>query len=141
MKKILTSFFFFFVVYNLYSQDIEIIRTGTGKLPRVKWKDNFSLLEKSIDTTSLVFIATYKVSGKVSKLNIIDHFYLIEEKAKRLGANAYILDGHYWDSTNKMATTIISTYFANDTVLMANEKRKPKNIIYIFGDDRVFLKK
>ena len=140
MSKLIITVVLVFCVTNLYSQDVEIIRAGNIKLPKVKWKENFPLIEKSIDTTSLTFIATYKVSGKINKLNIIDHFYLIHEKAKKIGANAYTLDYYYSDTANNIATTIMSTYFVSNAVLIQNDKLKPKNIIYIFGDDKIFLK-
>lgn len=139
MKHLLTIALLFFISYSV-AQNLEVIKKGTTTLPKRKLKEEFTLLENGIDTASLTFVGTFKVSGPINKLTLIDHFFLIKETARKLGANAYFLDHHESDTVNNIATTTMSTFFASPAVKSKNEGLKTTNTIYIFGDDRIYLK-
>jgi hypothetical protein len=137
--------FFLLLVFLLFaqlsfSQKVEVIKKSTVTLAKVKFAEDFALLESGIDTSSITFVGTFQVSGPIGKPHIIDHFFLIQEKAKKLGANACMLVSHKTDSARNLSTTTMSTYFADDNVKRHNERLKPVNVVYLFGDDRIYLK-
>lgn len=125
---------------NLFSQELEVLRLGDNTLPKSKWSEEFTLLEESIDTSSLVFIGTFKVKASVRKFHILNHARVIIQKAKKLGANAYFIESHQRDTINGFFTTVLSTYYASEELKEENDKLTQHKFLYVFGDNNVLYK-
>jgi hypothetical protein len=74
---------FLFSLQNLFSQELKVLRLGDNALPKSKWNEEFTLLEESIDTSSLVFVGTFEVKASTKKFHILNHTGIIIQKAKK----------------------------------------------------------
>ena len=93
--------------------------------------NKFVFIEKSIDTSSLIFKRTFKCIGKPGD-DVPSLFRSIKMNALKIGANCFKLN-NFKPDTDMTFTLILDTYYASDSLLNINFQNCEKNSIYIFG--------
>ena len=120
---------------NSFSQTIETIKKSE-KLFTKKGKD-FAFLESPIDTATLEFVATIKATGRNKKEYISSLYFAIMEKAKTMGANSFRMHSFLFNDSSKIYSLSLDTYFSTDSLLQQNFELHEKNMVFIFGDEKI----
>ena len=119
---------------NGFSQGVTTIKKAESLklLPGKK----YAYVEPAIDTNSLVYVATLQGKDRIRSANIENIYYVIREKANKLGANCYIFRYFNIDQANDEVTLILDSYYATDSLLAVNTANHENNVVYIFGNEK-----
>ena len=132
----MSRFVFIFYIFSVscFSQQIRIIEeTETAHFAVQK---DFEYLFVDQASQGIIPIATIQASGK---WNIADLFFAIQNEANQRGANAFKVVEYINDDeiTNKQSLLTLVVFFVGKSVLTENNSLKEKNVVYIFGNDKV----
>lgn len=124
MRQIIYTLLFLISTLNLF-----------GQKSKETFKDKFVFIQKSTDTSRLVFKRTFRcVSKKGDDLPSL--FYSIKKTSENIGANCFNFRSYAPDSSKAMTLTL-DVYFGNDSILKANDDNSIKNTVFIFGSDKI----
>ncbi|MCD7971960.1 MAG: hypothetical protein LUG18_04735 [Candidatus Azobacteroides sp.] len=131
MKIIKIFIFFWFVPLLVFSQYIDVVQKNN--ITGLKEQTEFEYLFNP-DTEKLTPVAILRAWGKY---NISQLFNTVREEANKLGANCFIVTEYVNDDmTSKNSSLTLNVYFAEENILMENDRKKEKNVVYIFGKDK-----
>jgi hypothetical protein len=96
-------------------------------------KNTFKYLNKQLDTSNIIYVATIKLSCIKNTLDLQDMFAEIKSKANAIGANAFKLHSYDKGKNSLNCNIILDVYYANDSILKINTSMHDKNKVYLFS--------
>ena len=129
---IIFAFLLFSKLINAQSIEIicksDFISTSTD--------NDFSFIERTLDTTSLHFIARIKAIGKDNDTNIETLYKAIKDASHKLGANCFKFDDYKRQDSLNISMLVLDVYLGSDSLLNLNFLKHEKNVVYIFGSEK-----
>lgn len=136
MIKLLILSLLSFCWYSTIAQDLKILSKSDKSLPKVKESTEFVLIDPSIDTARLTFVATIETAYNDRSAGIEPLFIAIRKRAKKSGANCFMPKFFSRNDSLHTIDLVLNTYFATDSILAINQSKKPTNSLFLFAGEK-----
>jgi hypothetical protein len=97
----------------------------------------FELLTDAVADSTITFVGTYQCNMKAEGGAISKMYYKIRQQAKKWNANSFKITDMVINDTVKEYTLVLTAYYANDSILYYQDKLREKNVVYVFGSDKL----
>lgn len=134
MKIILSIYISLTCIGIALAQNISAIKQGET-LEKVRQNAPFHFIHRTIDTTSLIFIGTFRASGNGNKSSIELLYNTIQSASKKNGANSFKLISVKRNQEQEYGELVLETYYSTEETIHRSEESKRKNLIYIFSGE------
>ncbi len=139
MKRLFTACFFVLGIVAVRAQKVEELRRGMPLTGRHYIAPDLFLLDPSIDTGQVQFLATLKATLKNDKRWGTDALSAMYEKLMaratwRLKANVYRLSGFVLNDTAAVLSLTLDVYYASDSVLQRNALNWERSVLYVWPE-------
>ena len=143
MKRLLTACFFVLWIVVVRAQKVEELRRGMPLTGRHTIAPDLLLLDPSIDSGQVQFLATLKATLKNDKRWGTDALSAMYEKLMaratwRLKANVYRLSDFVLSDTGAVVSLTLDVYYASESVLRKNALKWERNVLYVWPEPARF---
>jgi hypothetical protein len=120
--------------FTMLAQGVKVI--NSANLENLPKGVKFTFIEPSTDTSNFKYVATFQGKDRIRKSNIENLYFVIREKANKLGANCFRIMSFNIDEVKDEVILILDGYYATDSMLTVNRSNHEKNVVYIFGGEK-----
>jgi len=133
MKKFSLIALLFFA-HTMFAQEVELLKEGSS-LPRIQATAPFNFLHHDVDTTTMMFVGTFRAYGVGAKSTIEKFYNLIRAEALKNGANSFRLVTINRAEATASGELVLETYFSSDEVIVKSKRFKEKNVVFVFSSE------
>lgn len=119
----------------IHAQQLTILKEDeSGKHPK---SAEFELLTDAIADSSVTFVGSYRCNMKAEGGAVSKMYYKIRQQAKKWNANSFKITEMVINDSVQEFSLVLTAYYASDSILFYQDKLREKNVVYVFGSDKL----